>query len=549
MEEGGWGWIFRGIVWIMVRCAMLVGWTIQKTYLFIFRTTATVPAKQTRTQVVAENDARRVSECERVAGEYLRYFGYIAREAMNRDELLAKIKTGISPDDLNQELQSRIQKVPGIVLGTYSGTSAEVKLPLSWRQRHVYIVGRSGAGKTNLIKNMLHQDLRLGSGIGVLAPELELLTEGVLPYVPDNRIDDVVFVNPADKDHPIPFNPLFVDTDENVSEKVSDLVTIFKRVVGDTGARMDYILRRSLYALMERPGSTLLDIERLLSPFNNRFRQEVIQTSKDDRVISFFTQDFPRLSKDATLPIISRLDEFIHSDIIRAFLCQPGKSFNFRQAMDDGKILLFNLSDGLLGPQNARLLGQIIVSKIQLALMSRADTPSAVRRPFYLYLDEFQAFVWDNKEAYSTILSRARKYAFGLTLAHQQTGQLSRELLHEILGNVSTVLTLSVSAEDAKRLSQEYRFEGEPIPPHEFLSLRTGQAIGKIDTNVFPLTTYLADDKPDFTRAKLVVDRSRQNYADGGNGGKGTGGTSRQPRPPRKPLPPGDKPDPDEVFE
>jgi hypothetical protein len=535
-------YFMRFVVWVSTRIGLLIGAGIQKLYLKGFETTAVRPVRQGKKFYFEEEERRRLAGCEDVVRAYANSFGYIARECISAQELEKKIDNGITPDELSQEIQTRIQACPGIILGTFAQTGMEVKLPLAWRQRHVYIVGRSGAGKTNIIKNMVWQDLSLGNGIGALAPELELLTEGILPFIPRHRIDDVVFVNPSDIDYPISFNPLYLDEGESVGEKVSDLVTIFKRIVGETGARMDFILRRSLYALMERPGSTLLDIERLLSPFDDSLRHEIVRTTKDDRVGSFFTDHFPRLSKDATLPIISRLDEFLHSDIIRSLLCQPGESFDFRQAMDDGRILLFNLSDGLLGVQNSRLLGQLIVSKIQLALMSRADTPSVNRRPFYLYLDEFQAFVGDNKEAYATILSRARKYGFGLILAHQQTGQLSEDLLKEILGNVSTMLTFSVSADDAKRLSQEYTYNGKPIPRQEFIELRTGHAIGKIGTNVFPLSTYLADRKPDFNYVKLVTEHSRQNYA---------GGRKRTPN--NKPL---EKrialdeptPDPDEVF-
>lgn len=227
--------------------------------------------------------------------------------------------------------------------------------------------------------------------------------------------------------------------------------------------------------------------------------------------------------------------------------------------MDEGKILLFNLSDGLLGVQTSHLLGQLIVSKIQLALMSRANLPSSARRPFYLYLDEFQAFVGVNEASYATILSRARKYAFGLILAHQQTGQLSQDLLREILGNVSTILAFDVSSEDAKRLSPEFRFDGEQIPPQEFINLRTGTAWGKIGQNVFTLHTFRAPQEPDFQRAKLVVDRSRRNYAQGGEDrDEGFDSHPSSPKPPPRPKLPGNTAprnkdedediDPSEVF-
>jgi hypothetical protein len=184
--------------------------------------------------------------------------------------------------------------------------------------------------------------------------------------------------------------------------------------------------------------------------------------------------------------------------------------------MDEGKILLFNLSDGILGEQTAQLLGQLVVSKIQMAVMSRMDTPAAARRPFYLYLDEFQTFTGVAETSYEKILSRARKYKLGLILAHQQTGQLSKNLLAEIFGNVTTFITFSVAYSDAMRLSQQYIAEvgGEkiPVPTEEFVNQKVGEAIGKIGQTVFKLSTPLAPQQPNHQRAAFIIERSRQNY-------------------------------------
>ena len=197
---------------------------------------------------------------------------------------------------------------------------------------------------------MLMQDIANGCGVGVLAPEAEMLTEEILPYIPEDRIDDVVYVNPADTEYPIPFNPLQLDTEENIDLRVDDNVTIFKRLMGDTGARMDEILRQTCYALLERPGSTLLDIERLLTRTDDSFRREIINTTKDEQTAYFFENTYPSYPKDAHLPITTRIGRLTRPKIVRTLLCQP-HSFNFREAMDEGKILLFNLSDGLLGEQ------------------------------------------------------------------------------------------------------------------------------------------------------------------------------------------------------
>jgi hypothetical protein len=283
-----------------------------------------------------------------------------------------------------------------------------------------------------------------GCGVGVLAPEAELLTDELLPYMPENRIDDVVYVNPADSRHPISFNPLTLGEGESIDEKVDDFVTIFKRAVGDTGFRMDQILSETLYALIRRPGSTLDDIERFLSRTNPQFRNEVLRTA-DEKTCRFFEDTYPGMDKNAANPVLSRISAFTRRESVRNILCQPGKSFSFRRAMDDGKILFFNLSDGILGEQASQLLGQIIVSQFQLAAMSRADIPKAKRRDFYLYLDEFQTFTGVAETSYSAMLSRARKYKLGLTLAHQQTGQLSKKLLDEIFGNVTSYIAFNLS--------------------------------------------------------------------------------------------------------
>jgi Type IV secretion-system coupling protein DNA-binding domain len=499
----------------------------------------------------AEKEKRRFADCRTVVLSFLNTQGYIARECISREELEEKIDSGIEPEELAQEIYNRIQQKPGVILGLQPiGNQFEIKLPYSLRQRHVYIIGKSGSGKANLLRNMILQDLSFGNGIGVLAPELVLLTEEILPYIPENRIDDVVFVNPADTAYPVPFNPLHLDEGEDIDLKVDDAVTIFKRLMGETGARMDEILRQSFYALMQRPGSTLLDIEPLLNPQDSTLRDEIIRTS-DEQTARFFRSTYPSYPKDAHIPITTRISRLIRPKVVRTLLCQPGRSFNYRQAMDEGKILIVNVSDGVLGEQTSQLLGQLIISKIQMAVMSRVDTPAAARRPFYLYLDEFQTFTGVAETSYDKILSRARKYRLSITLAHQQTGQLSQDLLREILGNVATILTFAVSHTDAQKLSPEYVWdvgsETDPFPPVELQRSKVGEAWAKLDKTILPLRTYLAPQQPDFERATQVILRSRKNYANGAV-------WEKPPTPPDQKLlpqkPPDDEPpiDPSQVF-
>jgi hypothetical protein len=233
--------------------------------------------KLTKAQRLAQDETRRLAGCKQVVLEYAEALGFIARESISRDELEKLIDGGITPEDLTAEIQKRIDATPGIMLGqyNYANGSTLIKLPLSLRDRHMYIIGRSGSGKTNLIRLMALQDIDLGHGIGMLAPEQELLTEEILPYIPEDRIDDVVYINPANTASPVPLNPLYLDADADIDLCVDDNVTIFKRLMGDTQARMDEILRQSLYALLERPGSTLLDVERLLSRTEDTLRKGV----------------------------------------------------------------------------------------------------------------------------------------------------------------------------------------------------------------------------------------------------------------------------------
>jgi hypothetical protein len=282
--------------------------------------------------------------------------------------------------------------------------------------------------------------------------------------------------------------------------------------MGDVQPRMEEILRQTLYALVARPASTLLDIERLLSRTDDTLRKEIIRNTRDEQTRYFFESTYPSFPKDAHLPITTRVNRLVRPKTVRTLLCQPGKSFNFRKAMDEGKILLFNLSDGILGEQTAQLLGQLIVSKIQLAAMSRADIPKSRRREFFLYLDEFQTFTGVAETSYSAMLSRARKYKLGLILAHQQTGQLPKKLLDEIFGNVTTFITFSVAYGDAQRLGQQYIFDGEPLPPARFVNQKVGEAMGKIGQTVFPLRTPLAPQRPNPRRAEYIMERSAKNY-------------------------------------
>jgi TraM recognition site of TraD and TraG len=473
-----------------------------------------------------EAERKRLLDCEEVVRFFANCYGYLARAVVTRDELASRIDTGVSADELRRFIISRMLSVDGIELGSHS-CGLPVILPNEYRDKHLYVVGKSGYGKTNFLRYLILQDLSQGSGVGVLAPELEMLTEEILPFIPDNRVKDVIYFNPKDLEHPVVLNPLHLESGDDIDLHVDETFTILQRVVGDGGPRMDEILRHSLYALTERPESTLMDFELLLDRQDDSLRKAIIKDTQDDQTRRFFEHTYPQLPRDAHFPIINRISRVIRGKYVRNCLCPPKRTtlqlhdiavrmLNIRRAMDEGKILLFNLSDGILGSVASQLIGQLIVAKFQTATMSRADATKSARRPFYLYLDEFQNFCGSAQQSYEKILSRARKYKLGLILAHQQTRQLSSELYREILGNVSTIVSFQVAQADADRLGPEfinqYDFEIESLPKEELLKLGVGEAYCRIGKNTFPLWVPKVDINPNFGRADEVIEFSRKTY-------------------------------------
>ena len=384
------------------------------------------------------------------------------------------------------------------------------------RDRHTYIIGKSGSGKTTLMLNMIYQDLKAGNGLGVIAPEQEMLTEQILPYIPENRIDDVIYFNPADS-NPIPFNPLNLDPDEDADLKADEVMTIFKRIIGSEGTpRIDEILRQSIYALLTTPNTTILDIPKLLDRADPDYRHQIISQLQDEYCAHFWRDTYPQFPKDAHLPVLYRIGAFTRDKRIRNTLCRTGESLNLRQVMDTGKIVLFNLSDGILGEQNSQLLGQLIVSQFQLAVASRANIPEQQRKRFYLYIDEFQTFTNTATSSYEKILSRARKYRLAIILAHQQTGQIPSELLRDIFGNVSTMISFTVSHKDATKFSKEFLTTQDnklaPTPPEQFVQLEVGETYCKLGRESFKMKTPLITEQPNWDIKEKVLERSRQQF-------------------------------------
>ena len=330
------------------------------------------------------------------------------------------------------------------------------------RRRHMYIIGKTGMGKSNMMENMAIQDIRNGEGICYVDPHGEG-AEKMLKAVPANRINDVIYFNPSDSEFPIAFNIL-----ESVDETKKNLVAsgmmgVFKKIWPDVWSpRMEYILNNTILALLDYPGSTMLGVNRMMS--DKDYRKIVYPKIKDPVVKSFWINEFDkwedRFRKEAVAAIQNKVGQFLSSFVIRHIVGQPKSSIDMRDIMDNKKILIVNLSKGRIGEDAMRLLGGMIVTKIQLAAMGRVDVPEEEREDFYLYVDEFQNFA---TESFANILSEARKYKLCLTLAHQYINQLvfdnNTTVRDAIFGNVGTIISFRVGADDAEHLEKEF----EPV--------------------------------------------------------------------------------------
>lgn len=327
------------------------------------------------------------------------------------------------------------------------------------RTRHMYVVGKTGMGKTNLLENMAIQDIRNGEGVCYVDPHGES-AEKLLKAVPNHRINDVVYFNAADTEFPVAFNILEAVADEKKNLVASGMMGVFKKLWPDVwSARMEYILNNTILALLDYPGSTMLGVNRMMS--DKDYRKRVYPMIKDPVVKSFWINEFDkwedRFRKEAVAAIQNKVGQFLSSALIRHIVGQPKSTIDMRDIMDNQKILIVNVSKGKIGEDAMRLLGGMIVTKIQLAAMGRVELPVEERKDFYLYVDELQNFV---TESFANILSEARKYRLNLTLAHQYINQLvfdgNTTVRDAVFGNVGTMIAFRVGAEDAEFLEKEF---------------------------------------------------------------------------------------------
>ena len=323
------------------------------------------------------------------------------------------------------------------------------------RRAHMYVIGKTGTGKSTLIANLARQDAANGEGFALLDPHGDLV-EQVLRAIPEERHRDLIYFNVPDTAHLLAFNPLEAPQAGFRPLVASGLISVFKKIWAEFwGPRMEYVLRNTLLALLELPGSTLLDVPRMLD--DATFRSHVLAVVQNAQMRRFWLREYQsypaRFRAEAIAPIQNKVGEFLVNPILRRIVGQPKSAFDLRQVMDEGKILLVNLAKGKIGEDTAALLGAMLVTKIGLAALSRAELAETDRRDFYLYVDEFPSFT---TTAFASMLAEMRKYRVGLVLAHQYMSQLDDVVRDAILGNVGTMISFRIGLSDALLLEKEF---------------------------------------------------------------------------------------------
>jgi len=380
------------------------------------------------------------------------------------------------------------------------------------RRKHLYIIGKTGTGKSTMIANMAINDMRNGEGVAVIDPHGDL-SNALLDYIPSNRINDVAYLDPSDTEHPFHLNPLEIDNAVQREIVASGIVSIFYKLYAHSwGPRLEYILRNTILTLLYVPQSTLLLVPELLT--NEGYRQKTVERLPDQVLKNFWLNEFskmsPQLRSEAIMPILNKVGQFLSSQTVRNIVGYPKSTINLESMMNGGKIILMNLSEGKLGEDNSALLGAMMITKIQLAAMGRVYQHEHERRDFYLYVDEFQNFA---TSSFVKILSEARKYRLDLTLANQYIGQIEEEVQDAIFGNAGSIVSFGVGATDARPLAREF---GLKYKEEELVGLGNYQIVLKlsIDNHTSPpfsATTLPLPRSHNQSREK-VIRSSRERY-------------------------------------
>lgn len=382
------------------------------------------------------------------------------------------------------------------------------------RSRHVYIIGQTGAGKSGTLELFALSDIFHGQGYAIIDPHGDFAVDN-LRFIPGSRLQDVIYFNPADTAYPLGFNPLEVTNPNQKTNISSEVIGVLKRMFGESwGPRLEYILRYTILALLDRPETTMLDITRMLT--DKKFREETLGYCTDTVVLQFWKVEFAswndKFASEAIAPVLNKVGAFTANPIIRNIIGQPKSTFSIRQIMDEGKILIVNLSKGLIGEDNASILGAFMVTKIQLAAMSRSDIPDIKdRRPFYLYVDEFQNFATDS---FATILSEARKYGLNLTVANQYISQMSDTVRDAVFGNVGTMISFRVSADDSPILAKQFepQFEAQDLLQMHNRHFIINMVINGEKAPAFSATT-LTLPPPQIDNTGHIIEHTRRYYS------------------------------------
>ena len=406
------------------------------------------------------------------------------------------------------------ENISAFGMTNFRGVNHQFGMLRSDRSRHVYIIGQTGAGKTGTLGLLALSDIFHGHGYAIIDPHGDFAVDN-MRFIPGSRLKDVVYFNPADTAYPLGFNPLEVNNPSQKTNISSEVIGVLKRMFGESwGPRLEYILRYTLLALLDRPSTTMLDITRMLT--DKKFRLETLSYCQDTVVLNFWNVEFAswndKFVTEAISPVLNKVGAFTANPIIRNIIGQPKSTFDIRQIMDEGKILIVNLSKGLIGEDNAAILGAFLVTKIQLASMSRSNIERIEdRRPFYLYVDEFQNFATDS---FATILSEARKYGLNLTVANQYISQMSENVRDAVFGNVGTMISFRVSADDAPILAKQFEPQFEP---NDLLQMHNrnfviNMVIGGEKAPAFNATT-LTLPTPQIDNTDKIIENTRRNYS------------------------------------
>lgn len=382
------------------------------------------------------------------------------------------------------------------------------------RSRHVYIIGQTGAGKSGTLELFALSDIFHNQGYAIIDPHGDFAVNN-MRFIPGSRLQDVVYFNPADTAFPLGFNPLEVTNPNQKTNISSEVIGVLKRMFGESwGPRLEYILRYTILALLDRPETTMLDITRMLT--DKKFRKETLTYCTDTVVLQFWNVEFAswtdKFQAEAIAPVLNKVGAFTANPVIRNIIGQPKSTFNIREIMDEGKILVVNLSKGLIGEDNASILGSFLVTKIQLAAMSRSDIPDIRdRRPFYLYVDEFQNFATDS---FATILSEARKYGLNLTVANQYISQMTESVRDAVFGNVGTMISFRVSADDSPILAKQFepQFEAQDLLQMHNRHFIINMVINGEKAPAFSATT-LTLPEAQIDNTGRIIEHTRLNYS------------------------------------